>query len=130
MHEHVDDVGARIEAVVPDPREDHGLRDDLIGMASEVLEQRVLAGTQIDATSSPCDGPRQEIDGKVGDMKLGRLAGFRDASEQRLNSSEELCEGEGLGEEVVAADVQAAHAIVDRPPCAQDQNRKPKTALP
>src|SRR5215467_731486 len=50
-HEHVDDVRLRIEVVVPDVRQDHRLRDDLVDVPQEVFEQREL--------------PRPEVDGDV-----------------------------------------------------------------
>src|SRR5712692_5850274 len=46
--EHVDHVGLRVEAVVPDVRQDHRLRDDVAGIAHQVLEQRELARAEID----------------------------------------------------------------------------------
>src|SRR5258706_14174511 len=44
-HQDIDDVGLRIEAVIPDVRQDHRLRDDLAGVAHEIFEQGELAGT-------------------------------------------------------------------------------------
>src|SRR5688572_25692689 len=41
-HQHIDDVGPRIEAVVPHVREDHRLRHDPPGVAHQVFEQRKL----------------------------------------------------------------------------------------
>src|SRR5579864_368914 len=42
-HQHVHDVGLRVEVVRPDVREDHGLGDHLAGVAHEVFEERELA---------------------------------------------------------------------------------------
>src|SRR4051812_42471631 len=42
--EHVDDVGLRIEVVVPDVRQDHRFRHDLAGVAHQILEQGELSG--------------------------------------------------------------------------------------
>src|SRR5438045_7638306 len=50
--EDVDDVRLRVEAVVPHVRQDHRLRDDLAGVAHQILEQRELARPQVDG-----DGP-------------------------------------------------------------------------
>src|SRR5256885_846638 len=47
-HEHVDDVRLRIEAVLPDVREDHRLRDDFAGVAHQVLQKGELPRPQID----------------------------------------------------------------------------------
>src|SRR5581483_10246189 len=40
--EHIDDVGLRIEAVLPHVRQNHGFRDDSTGIAHEIFEQREL----------------------------------------------------------------------------------------
>src|SRR2546423_3031149 len=60
-HEHVDDVGLGIEAVIPHVRQDHRLRDDLAHIAHQILEQRELARPQVDDDVSSCDPSRQEI---------------------------------------------------------------------
>src|SRR5215831_21013793 len=52
--EDVHDVGLRVEAVVPHVRQNHRLRNDLAGVAHQVLEQRELAWTQIDDRLSTC----------------------------------------------------------------------------
>src|SRR3979411_731932 len=39
-HEHIDDVGLRIEVVVPDLRQNHCARNDMAGVAHQVFEQR------------------------------------------------------------------------------------------
>ncbi len=51
-HEHVDDVRARIERVVPDARQDHRLRHDLAGVPGEELEQRELARPEVDGLAA------------------------------------------------------------------------------
>ena len=52
-HEHVDDVGARVEAVIPDVRQDHRLRHHPAGIAHQVFEQRELARTELDVVALP-----------------------------------------------------------------------------
>src|SRR5687767_1571978 len=61
-HQHVDNVGLRIEAVVPHVRQDHRLRDDFADVAHEVLEQRELARPELDGGARACDFSRQEIE--------------------------------------------------------------------
>src|SRR6185295_7405121 len=46
--EHVNNIGLRIEVVLPDVRENHRFGDDLPGIAHQKLEQRELAWTKID----------------------------------------------------------------------------------
>src|SRR6266849_1168507 len=44
--QHVHDVGLRVEVVLPDVREDHGLGDHPADITHEVLEERELARPQ------------------------------------------------------------------------------------
>src|SRR5258708_27559261 len=44
----VDDVGLRVEVVLPDVRQDHRLRDHPAGAAHQVLEEGELSWTEID----------------------------------------------------------------------------------
>src|SRR6185312_80690 len=48
MHEHVDDVRLRVEAVIKNVLQDHRLRHDAIGVAHEIFEQCKFAGLQFD----------------------------------------------------------------------------------
>src|SRR5215510_16418205 len=61
-HQHVDDVGLRIEAVVPDVRQDHRLRDDAAGVAHQVFEQREFARAEIDRFAIACDLARKQVE--------------------------------------------------------------------
>src|SRR5689334_21908993 len=63
--QHVDDVRARIEGVSPDVREDHRLREDLAGVAQQVLEERELARTELDGLAAPLHASAQEIHRKI-----------------------------------------------------------------
>src|SRR3954470_21985616 len=48
MDEDVNDVRLRVEAVIENVLENHGLGHDAIGMAHEIFEQREFAGLQLD----------------------------------------------------------------------------------
>src|SRR5688572_22599578 len=50
---HVDDVGLRIEMIVPHRLEQHGAGDELALVAHQVLEQRELARLQVDGFPRP-----------------------------------------------------------------------------
>ena len=45
---HVDDIGLRIEMIVPDVLEQHGARHHLAGMSHQIFEQAEFARLQID----------------------------------------------------------------------------------
>src|SRR5829696_1171007 len=64
-HQHVDDVGLRIEGVVPYVRQDHRLGDDLGRIAHQVLEQRELARPELDLRAAARHLPRQQIERQV-----------------------------------------------------------------
>src|SRR6478752_2950027 len=53
VDEHIDDIGAGVEAVVPDVRQDHRLRDDPTGVAHQILEQGQFARAQLDLAAAP-----------------------------------------------------------------------------
>ena len=123
-HQHVDDVGLRVEVVFPDVRQDHRLRDDLAGVAHQVLEQRELARPQIDRLAAARHAARQQVEHQIVDRQRRRLGRARGAAHQRLHAGQQLGERERLGQVVVAAGLQAAHAIVDRAARAQNQHRR------
>src|SRR5580692_1572746 len=58
---HVDDVGFRDEAVVPDPFEQHGARDDLAGAAQKIFEQLELTWQQLDRHAVALHGMLDQI---------------------------------------------------------------------
>ena len=70
------------------------------------------------------DAARQQIEHEIVDRQRRRLGRARGAADQRLHAREQFGERERLGQVVVAAGLQAAHAIVDRAPRAQDQHRR------
>src|SRR3989442_15881490 len=112
-HEHVDDVRLRIEVVFPHVRQDHSLRDDLTGIAHQVLEQREFARPQIDRLAISRDAARQKIEYQILDRQRGRLGRAAGSPHERLHASEELCESKRFGQVIVAACLQALHAVVD-----------------
>ena len=50
-HQHVDDIGQRIEVVCPDVLDNHGLKYHSADVAHQILQQRKLAGLQIGKSS-------------------------------------------------------------------------------
>ena len=123
VHEDVDGVGAGVEAVVPHVRHDHGLRHHLAGMTHQVLEQRELARAQFDRAPLPRSTRRvRRSRRRSATVSSVDSCAHLPASRQRLHAREQLREGEGLGEVVVAARLQALDAIVDRVAGAQEQH--------
>ena len=109
VDEHVDDVGARVEAVVPDVRQDHRLRHHAAGVAHQVFEQRELARPQRSMLAAAAHrAPRTQVEREVADRQPRRRRRRRGAADQRLDAGEQLRERERLGQVVVAAGLQPA----------------------
>ena len=120
----VDDVGARVEAVVPDAFEQHGAGDDPALAAHQVFEHLELARQELDAALAAAGGAGDEVELEVGAGEAGLLgAGLGRAAQHRLEAGGELGEGEGLDHVVVGAGAQAADALVDGAHRGQDDRR-------
>ena len=63
---HVNDIGLGIEMIVPDIFQQHGTRDDVAGIAHEILQQLEFAGLEEDRLAGAGNGAGQEIDFKIG----------------------------------------------------------------
>src|SRR4051812_5442981 len=103
VDEDVDDIGARVEAVVPDVRQDHRLRDDPPGVAHQILEQGQLARAQLDLAPAPHRAARPEVEGEIADGQVRRGGRRGCAADQRLHAGEQLSEGERFDQVVIAA---------------------------
>src|SRR6476619_2867760 len=121
VDEDVDDIGAGVEAVVPDVRQDHRLRDHASGIPHQVLEQRKLARAQLDLAPAPDRAARAEVEGEIAGGELGRGGRRRGAANQRLHAGEQLSEGERFDQVVIAAGLESSDAVVHGVPGAQDQ---------
>ena len=67
---------------------------------------------------------RQQVERQVLDGQRRRLRRARGSPDERLDARQQLGEREGFGEVVVAAGLQAPHAIVHGSPRAQNQHRR------
>ena len=103
--------------------EDRGLGDDAAGVAQQVFEQRELPRAELDRLRAALDLAGQEIERQVAGRQTRRFRGAGRAPDERLHAGEQLGEGERLGQVVVAAGLEAADAIVDGAPGAEDQHR-------
>jgi hypothetical protein len=111
--EDVDDVGLGIEVIVPDVLEDHGFGDDLVLVAQEVLEEEKFAGLEIDFGRAAPDFAGEEVHFEIGEGEAGDDGGGAGAADEGLQAGEQFGEGEGLGEVVVAAALEALDAVVE-----------------
>ncbi len=120
---HVDHVRLRVEVIVPDVLEQHGARDDLAGMAHEVLEELELARLQLDGARAARDLAGEQVDAQIAHFERGLRGILPAAPAEHVDAREQLAEREGLGEIVVATGAQALDPLVDVAERAQDQDR-------
>ncbi len=127
---HVNHVGLGVEVILPDILQQHGARHHLTGMLHQVFEQAELARLQGDilaaAGAAVCQTVKLKICNPVG--RLAVTTGFGPAP-QRLDTGQQLCEGERLGQIVIATSPKARHPVVDLTECREDQHRCMVTAL-
>jgi hypothetical protein len=111
---HVERIGARAEVVAPDALEDDRARQHLPGIPQEQLEQRELGARELDRRVAAPDLARSEVELEVGEpqSRVRGLVVARRAPEQRAQPSEELRQGERLGEIVVRAGIEAGDTAV------------------
>src|SRR5579875_1384378 len=68
---HIDDIGARIEMIIPHALEQHGARDDAAGVAHQIFEEAELARLERDLPSAAAHDAREEIHLEIGDPEHG-----------------------------------------------------------
>src|SRR6185437_7291210 len=112
--------GLRIEVVVPDILEQHRAGDDLTGVAHEVLEKLEFPRLQLDDARAAPDLAGEEVDVQVAHLEGGLRAVLPAAPAEDIDACQQLAEGEGLGEVVIAAGAQPLDALVDIAERAQD----------
>src|SRR5579883_2061325 len=90
----VDDVGLRIEMIVPDIFEQHRPRHHLTGAAHKEFEQAKLAWQKVDLLPAALHCPRQQVHLDIGHLEPRRRRVAAATAQQRLYPCEELGEGE------------------------------------
>ena len=121
---HVDDVGLRIEVIVPDVLEQHGAGHHLAGVLHQIFEQAELARLQRDRLAAARDRVAEPVELEVADAEHGLCGVGLPPPGKRLDAGEQLGEGVGLGQIVVAAGAQARDAVVDLAEGGEDQRRR------
>src|SRR4051812_25200704 len=124
-HEHVHDIRSRIEAVIPDVRQDHRLRHHPAGVAHQVFEQRELTCAQLDVVPLPCGTSRHQVERQVANGEMGRGRSAGRPPDEGLDARQQLGKGERLGQVVVAAGFKSLDPVVDGAPCTENQHRRP-----
>src|SRR5581483_394442 len=129
VDEDVHHVGLGVEAVVPDVFEDHGFGDHAAGVAHEVFEEGELARLQFDLFAGAGDFAGEQIQLEIADREAVGLGGVGGAADERLDAGEQFGEGEGFGEVIVAAGLEAFDAVVHGGLGAEDDHRHAEALL-
>src|SRR4051812_14115924 len=112
-HEHVHDIRTRIEAVIPDVRQDHRLRHHPAGISHQIFEQRELARAQLDVVPLPGGTPRHQVERQVANGEVGGGRRARRPADEGVDAGQQLGKGERLGQVVVAAGFEPLHAVIN-----------------
>ncbi len=115
--------------VVPHVLRDHGAGEHETGIAHEVLQDREFPGGEHDALAAAGYVMACRIERKIADSEDRSPRRFDGATGERAQTCEKLLHGEGLDEVVIGAGVKAGHAVVDRVPGGEHQDRRPHSPL-
>ena len=66
---YVDDVGLRIEVIIPYLFQQHGAGDDALGVVHQVFQQAVFARLQGDHMIAALNGARELVEFEIGDAQ-------------------------------------------------------------
>lgn len=108
----VDEVGAWVEVVFPDFLEEHGARADGALIAHECFEEFEFAGAEVDLSAVAGGDAGSDVEGEVADAEEDG-AGFAAAASEGLEAGDDFAHGEGFGDVVVCACVEAFDALID-----------------
>src|SRR5215210_9078131 len=98
----IDDVGLRVEVVVPYVFKQHGAGHDLTGMLHEIFKQAKLTGLQDNGLAGARHLVGEAIEHEVAYNEARAAFLGRFAPRQSLDASKQLAKGVGLGEVIVA----------------------------
>src|SRR5581483_6895801 len=119
----VDDVGLGIEVIIPDMLQDHRLRDGSAGVSHQIVEQGELFRLKLDLPSAAGDLPREEVELQLPHGQTGRLLDRPGgAADQRLQTGQQLREGEWFDEVDVSSGLKPLHPVVDGALRAENQD--------
>ena len=92
-------------------------------LAHEVFEQSELARLKFNLLAAAPHLAREQVHGQVAHRQARRLRGVRRAADERLDARQQFGEGERLCQIIVAAGLQAPHAVIHGGLGAEDQHR-------
>jgi hypothetical protein len=120
-HRDPDDVGERVDVLVPHPRQQLlGRQDGAVG-AQQFGQHGELAVAQRDRPVAAANLPPGQVDAQV-TAPDHRGQGGPGAPYQRVHPRRQLREGERLGQVVVGAQAQSGDAVADRRGCGEHEH--------
>ena len=119
----IDHIGIGVEIHVPYLRGDQRARKHLALVAHQQFEQREFLLAERDALARPSRPAPRQIETQVGDLQTVGHHRRRAPAQQGSHPGEQLREGEGLDEVVVASEFQAFDPVLDPVPSGQEQHR-------
>jgi hypothetical protein len=123
-------VCVRLDAHAPDLVENHRACDDAAGIAAQILKKHELLLSKLEDLASTRSLAAEQVEFEVLHANASCLTGWGTvALEQIAKAREQLSEGEGLGQIIVAALLKASDPIVNGAPGREDENRRSHTQL-
>ncbi len=120
---HVNHIRVRLNAHAPHFIQNHGARHHAARISAEILQENEFLLGELQNLPATRSLPPEQIQLKILNAEASGLAGRGTiAFEQVAEARQQLGQRKRLGEIVVSALFEPAHAIVDRPAGRQDQD--------
>src|SRR6202030_3855719 len=117
---HINDVGLRIEMIIPDVLQQHGPGHHLAGVFHQIFKQSKLTRLQYDLLSATRDLMREAIELEVADA-IHRFLAATTPARKYFRACKQLGKRIGLREIIVAARAQPLDPIVHLTERGQDK---------
>ena len=115
-----DDVGFRIEMIIPHAVQQHGPRDDLVPPLQEIFQQTEFPGLKGNGLASPRHRALDAVHFQVADPKdLRFFLVLSRPSQQRVDARQELGEGKRFAEIIVGPGIEPLHPVIQPAQIAQ-----------
>ncbi len=125
----VHNIGPGVEGIVPDGGEDLLSGEYLARVTHEVLEERELAGGELDLLLPAQDAPAEKVHLQITGLQPGR-PGLVGPADEGAHPGQELLKGERLGHVVVGAAVEGADLVAYVVAGGEHQDRQPGAPEP
>src|ERR1041385_5490229 len=125
----VDQVGERIEVLLPYVLRDRFAPHDTALVQHQKLQQGIFLGRKIDRPAAACDGMAPGGEPQIGDVEQLRPR-YPRAACQRAQACEQFFEVERLYQVIVGAAIEPCNPVFDRSAGGEHQDRRAKSGAP